>query len=72
MRQLTNEQIGLLRELKTDARWQGILDYIKEQQPEVRYKDDGNDEQAKIHRWIFDSGRSRENADILYILTLGA
>lgn len=68
---LSNEQKALLHELKTDSRWQGILDYIADS-PEVRYKPDDGDETKKLHQWIYDSGRSRENASILYILTLGA
>lgn len=70
MSDLSDPQKALLRELKADSRWQGIIDYIRSE-PDLRYKPDEDDEQKKLHRWLYESGRARENADILYILTLG-
>lgn len=58
-----------LKELESNPAWGEVIKELK-RTPQLKYKKEG-EEESKIHRWIYESGRSDENDKILSILTNG-
>lgn len=68
---LSPHEKNFLRDLKTHPEWQSILDKLAQRRQDLRYKPKGDVEEAKkIHEWILQSGRSRENEEIINLLSL--
>lgn len=68
MSPLTNDEKAFLRELQYDPRWKSILDKVTraapapyKPRPEVRMDE-------TVCNWAYESGRYRENFDIVGVL----
>lgn len=70
MAEFTEHEKALLQQLNSDDRWGSILDKLR-RLTRSEYKPSGSEtEDAKFHRWIYESGRNRENAELISILKL--
>jgi len=61
---------GLLIQLSSNEVWQSILDKLR-RDPLPEYKPtETESETTKLNRWIYESGRKRENGELISILKL--